>query len=217
MDADHEGTFNVNARALSLRVTSLARSDGGWPDHDEDGQDRPPTFHATAVALLSLSRCSHLSRPEFNKCKEGLQWLAQRGSQLPQMSIATLSMIVVAIEGLKPHFDGELLTSQPISALNNKAIQEIDDWMSKTDPKEMTSIEGTEYWRSSGVVESSTKSRFARQPDVGVNDATSSTDETIERLSDRFDVLFYLPHCLAAWACVNVDNLRRAYNGAICS
>jgi hypothetical protein len=163
---------------LGLRVSSA-----GWPDHVGLAREyHEPNVHATAVALLSIGRGA-LTDESIAHCSEALQWLA--GSQLHNQSVATLSMIVLAIEGLRRRSENDAFLKTHVSQLLARCQDALRSWTTTTAPVEVRrSLEGTEY----------------RLPPEG-----SNTPEEA-----HFEFLMYLPHCLVALACLASPRLLRS-------
>ena len=179
--------FAIDKSALVERLLALRLPRAGWPDYQSDGEWQGPNTHATAVALLALSKGT-VTVDAQRACHEALAWFCDQ--PLEKQSIATLSMTVIALVNLtqaaSPSSD---LRTPKIDRLREQCEALVANWIRGNAPDEVQrSLEGTEYWLPPG---STTKQR------VG---------------GAHFTFLLYLPHILAGLAVLASPRLRVKYS-----
>ena len=180
------GHFEVNKQALVDRLLELKCLGVGWPDYKSQAELQSPNMHATAVALLALSKGT-ISVATQRACREALVWVCEQ--PLEKQSIATLSMIVMALVNFTRNADSTSdLRSPKILDLRKQCETLVQNWIDGNTPDEVQrSLEGTEYWLPPGSVTARTAGNA------------------------RFTFLLYLPHILAGLAVFASPRLRSRY------
>lgn len=183
--------YTVDKQALVSRLLDLRRHGEGWPDYKSDREWLGPNTHATAVAALALSK--QTPTPEaLTACREALGWFKDE-EPLEKQSIATLSMIVMALSGPAlsgggNHNAASDQARKKMAELRTDCECLVRDWIRDNAPTEVQrSLEGTEYWLPQAP---------ATPGDGGAS---------------QFTYLFYLPHILAGLAVLSSPRLRRRY------
>ncbi len=183
---DLRGSLACDPALVAGELLSLRSPEAGWPDHGgPEGEYREPNAHATAIALLSLSRTRSLDDEQMAGTEEAIAWLDGPAAGLQDQAVATLAMAHMAVAALRDRYQDPKAVSAHHSAVLNTCRQGLLDWIRTTRPAEVRrSLEGTEF----------------RLP--------PSADKEPGRGPD-FDFLLYLPHCLVALACVASPELLR--------
>jgi hypothetical protein len=177
--------YSIDKSALVNRLLEIRRPGQGWPDFRSDSEWQGPNTHATAVAVLALSR-RPVSPDALYVCREALEWF-QESEPLEKQSIAVLSMLIMALAGNS--LDSESRQkSLELAQLCTKCERLVRDWIGDNAPSEVQrSLEGTEYWLPPGSV---------APQSVG---------------GSQFTYLFYLPHILVGLGILSSPRLRRSY------
>jgi hypothetical protein len=172
------------------RLLEIRHPDAGWPDYKSSEDYQGPNTHATAVALLAISRIPPRGEA-LTACHEALRWFATQN--LESQSIATLSMVVIAISNLvRNPSDGTSLVPEE-QDLQQRCEDAIAEWLASNAPSEVRrSLEGIEYW---------------------LPEHTIAAPAPLAASGPRFTFLLYLPHCLAALAVLESARLRGTYLG----
>lgn len=179
--------FDVDKQKLVETLLSLRISGAGWPDYKSADEWQSPNTHATAVALLALSRGA-VSVETKRACREALVWFYDQ--PLEKQSIATLSMMVMALVNLTKDAEPTSELRLPkIDQLRAESEGLVRNWIQGNSPDEVQrSLEGTEYWLPPG----------------------SATARTAG--GAHFTFLLYLPHVLAGLAVLTSPRLRSHYD-----
>lgn len=179
--------FEIDRAGILRELLNMRLPDAGWPDFKSDTSEwQGPNTHATAVALLALSK-GVLSVETEAACRESLTWFCEQ--PLEKQSIATLSMLTMTYANLT---STSASTSQflqgRLRTLYRRCEGLVNEWVNASFPDEVQrSLEGIEYW----LPPAAAKERNA----MGVN----------------FTFLLYLPHVLAASAVLASPRLRNRY------
>jgi hypothetical protein len=179
---------HVDKPALVRSLLALRRQSEGWPDYKSDHEWQGSNTHATAVAVLALSKRDMM--PEaLSACREAFEWF-YNDEPLAKQSVATLSMLTMAMAspslGMKAKRKGSIPGN--IVALQKECERLVCDWIGNNAPTEVQrSLDGTEYWLP--------------------------PNSTTERNADggRFTFLLYLPHILVSLAVFSSPRLRSTY------
>ncbi len=175
---DHPDDVGANVEYVLSELLDMRIPEAGWPDYKKHGDHQGSDPHATAVALLSISRCVRGTRAA-EACREALIWI--KDYPLEQQSIITISLVVAATNALSD----VIKDSKDLTAYQKQTEMALEAWIRATSPVEIQrSLAATEHW----------------QPEEATRDRTPS--------ASRFDFLIYLPHCLAALAVLSSDRLR---------
>jgi hypothetical protein len=177
--------YSIDKSALVDRLLNIRRSGQGWPDYKSDSEWQGPNTHATAVATLALSKRT-VSPEALAACREALVWFYD-SEPLEKQSIATLSMIIMAVAGNGLDSDARQ-HSEELAGLRAACERLVGNWIRDTAPNEVQrSLEGTEYWLPPGSI---------APQSVG---------------GSQFTYLFYLPHILVGLAILSSPRLRRRF------
>lgn len=173
----HADVDHVLEHLLQMRI-----GESGWPDYSSEREYQGANAHATAVALLSISRCSPIPQAATHACLEALRWFANQ--PVEHQSIATLSMLVSAVNRMSAVH--EIGDSREVRKLLDASEQALEAWIKLTSPLEIQrSLEATDYWLPLEAHREHPGDSF------------------------RFAFLLYLPHCLAALAALESPRLRQ--------
>jgi hypothetical protein len=178
--------FEVDKQKIVEDLLALRLPASGWPDYKSDDEWQNANTHASAVALLALSKGA-VSDKTKQACLETLGWFCEQ--PLEKQSIATLSMVVIALNNLSKNADTASDFRQPrLVELRDRCEGLVRVWIQGNSPDDVQrSLEGTEYWLPPGAASS--------QSAGGVH----------------FTFLLYLPHILASLAVLASSRLRSCY------
>lgn len=182
-------------------LLGMAKAEGGWPDHDDSTTDGGPlsaSSHATAVALMAISRCTaHEIASVKDVFDEKRFWRLIENTcrylldlDISQMSISTISMLIIALENLSTIAPDEMCRTQtPFAYCLAGFRHELSRWIRRTTSQEcLRSLEALDY-RS-------------------LDTRSLTDDRTLLRPVKRYQFLYYLPHLLASLAVQSSVSLR---------
>jgi hypothetical protein len=134
------------------------------------------------VALLSLAQAPQLDKECIEACAAAIAWLSDQ-QPMDEQSIATLSMLVIALE----HFVArQQIGLVALPRLLQTCRKELSGWLQSTAPSEVNrSLEGTDYL---------------------------TPDQPDPHRGKPFQFLLYVPHCLAAIAILSSPSLQQRYD-----
>lgn len=159
------------------RLLEMRHRGGGWPDFRSASLDgfHGPKVHATAVALLSLSRFPDVRASD--DCREAVEWLA-RHVEPDFCSIATLAICYLAFIRCA---SGDNASKEVHSALA-RCGRAVLGWAAKSAPEDVRrALEATEYL-------------------LPKHDDGAPAKLPLGNKDHDFRFLLYSPHCLAALA-----------------
>jgi len=129
---------------------------------------------------MSLARAKTLNKEAAAACADAVNWLVPQ--PLEQQSVATLSMLVIALERLQ---NDQTVAVRALTSLLGSCRKELSGWLATTTaPELMRSLEGTDY---------------------------VTPDRPEAPRGAPFQFLLYMPHCLAAIAILCSPTLRSRY------
>jgi hypothetical protein len=175
-------------------LLNMCLPDGGWPDYKAAiGLPLPPNPHATAVALLSLSRCTIEEYAACTGAQDKVWQCLERtcsyllSLEIRKQSVSTLSMILTALENFAAILPGRLKATGTDYARTLAACRgEITGWIRYTSSREcLRSLEALDY---------------------------RSMEMEKKGGGKRYQFLYYLPHLLAAIAVLSSASMRRGRN-----
>ena len=175
----------VTGSEVTKQLLGVARPGGGWPDYrSQFRKHQESNVHATAVALMALSGTANITNKEdLAKVFAALTFISSQ--DLGEVSIASLSMLVIAMERFKATGVASELAHVNFDSTLSSCRNELLGWIAQTRPQEARrSLEGSDY----------------RSPEV--KDTSGAK---------RFQSLFYMPHCVAAIAVLSSDTLQRRF------
>jgi len=174
---------------MAKRLFDMRSPAGGWADYSPENRlPLQPNPHATAVAILSLSRCSaaeltEAAGPGVSVWAElELTWLYLRRLDFRKQSVSTLSMILAALENVRRVLpSASRVTGSDYSRALAACRHEVSRWIRFTSSREcLRSLEALDY--RSLEMEGNGKAK-------------------------RYQFLYYLPHLLAAIAVMSSRSL----------
>jgi hypothetical protein len=178
--------FEIDRAGVLRELLNARLADAGWPDFkSEDNEWQGPNTHATAVALLTISKGPLSSEAEV-ACHEALTWFCDQ--PLERQSVATLSMLTIAYANLtKTAGQNSQFRQGRLKTLHGQCEHLVNEWVNASFPDEVQrSLEGIEYWEPP---------------------ASAKTRNAVVAIT----FLLYLPHVLAASAVLASPRLRSRY------
>lgn len=165
-----------------VRLLDMRHPGGGWSEFRSVGLDHlhGPKVHATACALLALSRFTDIR--DGVECREAAEWLA-RHADPDVLSIATLAMCSMV---LRSYADSDGV-SRRVDAAACGCLRAVLEWATRSAPEDvLRALEATEY--------------LLPKPDMV---------PPLDNERHEFTFLIYSPHCLAALTLMRTPTAAR--------